>query len=71
MKFDFESKNEDGSPRVFVGMHRPTLYEAGLRASSNPAVAPFRASIYPDRLREFWLSGGFDVPLYQVEGAPK
>ena len=62
----FDAYDEDGSPRVFAGMHRPPLAEVREDALHRPAAYPFGASIYPDVLRDYWKQGECDRPLYQT-----
>lgn len=56
----------DGSPRVFVDMHRPPEPSAHLiiLTSLSPLRAD-RAFYGREAIRRAWLAGEFDVPLYE------
>ena len=66
----FEAIEKDGSPRKFVGMHRPT-YESLVSSSVDWTVMelPNGQMVYRNQVRGHWLEGVFDRPLYEVTDA--
>jgi len=66
-KLSFEPTECDGSPREFVGMHRPTFQDFWHNAQADPGAYQFGAGVYPNRARESWLRGDGDRPLYRAQ----
>lgn len=66
----FAPRDDDGRPRVFAGMHRPSWDEllAGFQGSgATVAFGETGGTIYTTaELRAEWLAGGFDEALYEV-----
>ena len=63
IRFTFEAKFPDGSPRRFAGTHRPTFDSIRLN-SRTPDGTPV---LYFQSHAEVWREGRFDVPLYHLE----
>jgi hypothetical protein len=63
------SRDKDGNERVFAGMHRPPLqhiFEYGLKHGATLWQGPSGETYYTvDAVREAWLRGVFDYPLYR------
>ncbi len=62
-ELSFEATNEDGTPRVFAGMHRPPLIQPqGYVCCSCGSILQTQ-----QMLMDHWQMGHFDSPLYRVE----
>lgn len=59
MRASFFAYNADGSPRVYIGMFRPPFEEWVTE------TAPYALGYHMPALRERWLHGAGDKPLYQ------
>jgi hypothetical protein len=60
-KLSFDPYNQDGSPRRYVGMFRPTLDEAKM---IDP-MKGYRSMGGHPQFYEEWYHGDFDRPLYE------
>ena len=62
MKFTFEARCEDGSPRKFAGMWKPPFSEIDFPEYLRKTMRP---SYQVDDPMKVWISGAFDKPLYE------
>lgn len=63
MRFTFESTFPDGSPRRFVGMHRPPPFPFTCYVMLEGGHIVRSA----EELSSIYASGRFDRPLYAIE----
>jgi hypothetical protein len=63
-RYAFEATDEDGSPRLYVGMHRPPMM-----SSPGGYIMCSCAQVLQtvDQYRDHWQQGHFDQPMYEVK----
>lgn len=70
MTLSFEPTNEDGSPRIFVGNHRPIFGDLTKRMRESGATihqsALFGTCHSMSDLKRCYDAGEFDKPLYEM-----
>jgi hypothetical protein len=61
----FKHEMEDGTPRVFIGVHRPPLGKF-LGKGASVVITPGGGTLYSvNQVRDAWNAGTWDIPMYR------